>query len=163
MSETEGRLEVCFSQRWTTVDGNGWTYSDTQVACRQLGYSASGTLIFYFSLSNVYISSDISYTTNDRTSGHTLPASITLVGCYGNEERLVDCAYHDYTDSKTSSMDVWISCSSSSEEEAAASISSASAASLSIAVICIVAVAIVSAILIAMFILRRQKKKNAAK
>ena len=42
MSETEGRLEVCFNQRWTTVNGDGWTHSDTQVACRQLGYSASG-------------------------------------------------------------------------------------------------------------------------
>ena len=117
--------------------------------------------MFTLWIQNIF--TDISYTTNDRTSGHTLPASITLVGCYGSEDRLVDCAYHDFTGSKTSSMDVWISCGGSSEEEAAASISSASAASLSIAVICIVAVAIVSAILIAMFILRRRKKKNAAK
>ena len=113
--------------------------------------------MFTLWIQNIF--TDISYTTNERTSGHTLPASITLVGCYGSEEKLVDCAYHDYTDS---SMDVWISCGSG-EEEAAASISSVSAASLSIAVICIVAVAIVSAILIAMFILRRQKKTNAAK
>ena len=42
MSETEGRLEVCFNQRWTTVDGNGWTNSDTEVACRQLDYPTSG-------------------------------------------------------------------------------------------------------------------------
>ena len=42
MSETEGRLEVCFTQRWTTVDGDGWTNSDTEVACRQLDYPTAG-------------------------------------------------------------------------------------------------------------------------
>ena len=42
ISEKEGRLEVCFDQRWGTINGNGWTHTDTQVACRQLGYSTSG-------------------------------------------------------------------------------------------------------------------------
>ena len=43
ISENEGRLEVCFDQRWGTINGDGWTHTDTQVACRQLGYSTSGT------------------------------------------------------------------------------------------------------------------------
>ena len=42
ISENEGRLEVCFDQRWGTINGDGWTHTDTQVACRQLGYSTSG-------------------------------------------------------------------------------------------------------------------------
>ena len=41
-SENEGRVEVCFDQRWGTINGDGWTHTDTQVACRQLGYSTSG-------------------------------------------------------------------------------------------------------------------------
>ena len=41
-SEREGRLEVCFNQRWGTVNGDGWSSIDTEVACRQLGYSTSG-------------------------------------------------------------------------------------------------------------------------
>ena len=41
-SESEGRLEVCFDKRWGTIDGDGWTDTDTQVACKQLGYSTSG-------------------------------------------------------------------------------------------------------------------------
>ena len=41
-SEIEGRLEVCFNKRWGTIDEDGWTHTDTQVACRQLGYSTSG-------------------------------------------------------------------------------------------------------------------------
>ena len=42
ISENEGRLEVCLDQRWGTINGDGWTHTDTQVACRQLGYSTSG-------------------------------------------------------------------------------------------------------------------------
>ena len=39
---SEGRLEVCFNKRWGTIDGHGWTHTDTEVACKQLGYSAQG-------------------------------------------------------------------------------------------------------------------------
>ena len=42
ISENEGRLEVCFDQRWGTINGDGWTHTDTQVACRQLGLPTSG-------------------------------------------------------------------------------------------------------------------------
>ena len=53
-SETEGRLEVCFNRRWGTIDGDGWTHTDTQVACKQLGYSTSGmhwkTVLFLFKM-----------------------------------------------------------------------------------------------------------------
>ena len=41
-SETQGRLEICFSQRWTTIDGEGWTHNDTEVACRELGLPTTG-------------------------------------------------------------------------------------------------------------------------
>ena len=37
-SESEGQLQVCFSQKWGTVNGDGWTSTDTQVACKQLGF-----------------------------------------------------------------------------------------------------------------------------
>ena len=101
--------------------------------------------------------SDVLYTKIDRTSAHTLPVSMTLVGCYGSEERLIDCAYHDYTDDHDDSMDIRISCGSS--QSSAAGLSSESTASLSIAVIIAIAFIILIAILIAMFILRRKKKR----
>ena len=44
-TEAEGRLEVCFNKRWGTIDGDGWTQTDTQVACSQLGYPTSGMLL----------------------------------------------------------------------------------------------------------------------
>ena len=55
---------------------------------------------------------DTLYTRIDRTSGHTLPVSMTLVACYGSEERLIDCSYHEFTDSKDDSMDIGINCGS---------------------------------------------------
>ena len=50
-SESEGRLDICFSQRWGTINGDGWSSSDTQVACRQLGFENAGKLIM---LCNAY-------------------------------------------------------------------------------------------------------------
>ena len=42
MLKTEGRLEVCLNKRWGTIDGDGWTNTETKAACKQLGYSTSG-------------------------------------------------------------------------------------------------------------------------
>ena len=41
-SESDGRLEICLNKRWTTINGRGWTKTDTKVACNQLNYSALG-------------------------------------------------------------------------------------------------------------------------
>ena len=40
--ENEGLLEVCLGQRWGTVNRDGWTDTDTQVACGQLGFTDTG-------------------------------------------------------------------------------------------------------------------------
>ena len=62
-SEYEGKLEVCFNQRWGTVNGDGWSSVDTQVTCRQLGYDSNGECIAYILLS-VYATPKIHYVFN---------------------------------------------------------------------------------------------------
>ena len=74
----------------------------------------------------LYHFSEFSYTKTERTihtGGQSLPVSITSVGCYSSNERLIDCA-HDAYDfpvasvlPKPISMDVSISCHQSSEQQ----------------------------------------------
>ena len=37
--EWEGRLEVCFGQRWGTVRSDGWTQANSEIICHDLGYT----------------------------------------------------------------------------------------------------------------------------
>ena len=41
-TEWEGRLEVCFNQRWGTVGNDGWTEVNSQVMCNAFGYDFTG-------------------------------------------------------------------------------------------------------------------------
>ena len=41
-TEWEGRLEMCYNERWGTVSSEGWTDINTQVVCNDFGYDVSG-------------------------------------------------------------------------------------------------------------------------
>ena len=48
-NDLEGRLEICFSQRWGTVNSDGWSETEAQVACHHFGYELmSGNLDNFF-------------------------------------------------------------------------------------------------------------------
>ena len=43
-TDVEGRVEICYSRRWGTISGNGWTHRESTVVCNDLGYEATGRL-----------------------------------------------------------------------------------------------------------------------
>ena len=62
-TELEGRLEVCFGQRWGTVGNDGWTEVNSQVLCNAFGYDFTGMTkrsiathnVFFHQVEGIYL------------------------------------------------------------------------------------------------------------
>ena len=118
-SETEGRLEVCFNKRWGTINADGWTRTDTQVACKQLGFSTLSNMtcsyyhIYPFQTLLCSFYAEVFYSEKTRFLTQSLPVHITSVGCNSSSQTLLDCDYHEFPNSTTISIDISISCGGS--------------------------------------------------
>ena len=53
--EVEGRVEICFSRRWGTISGDGWTQTESTVVCNDLGYEATGKLINPYGAAGIFM------------------------------------------------------------------------------------------------------------
>ncbi|MED6271675.1 Neurotrypsin, partial [Characodon lateralis] len=99
----EGRLEIFFHGQWGTVCDDGWTESNTQVVCRELGYRLGETLL----------SEGLDMNPVPRFGLGSGPILLDDVSCTGKEPSLLlcnrgewlrhDCTHHE---------DVNIACSS---------------------------------------------------
>ena len=45
VTELEGRVEICYDNRWGGVCGNSWGFTQPTVVCRQLGHTYIGNLV----------------------------------------------------------------------------------------------------------------------
>ena len=41
---SEGRVEICIDETWSTICDNGWSLNDANVVCQQLGHLSTGKL-----------------------------------------------------------------------------------------------------------------------
>ena len=76
-SFTEGRVEVNYNGEWGTVCYYGWTYSNTDVVCKQLGLGTYG----YYYYSRYYFG---------QGSG---PVWLENVKCAGDESTIASCGH----------------------------------------------------------------------
>ncbi|XP_019862605.1 PREDICTED: deleted in malignant brain tumors 1 protein-like [Amphimedon queenslandica] len=72
----EGRVEVCINKAWGTVCSNGWTNTDANVVCKQLGYLPMGGR---------------ARSGGDHFGPGVGPILMASVDCTGNEESLIEC------------------------------------------------------------------------
>ena len=45
VTEFEGRVEVCYNNRWGGICGSSWALTQATVVCRQLGFVYFGNLV----------------------------------------------------------------------------------------------------------------------
>jgi hypothetical protein len=97
----EGRIELCFSERWGTICDYDYSWNiQANVICQQLGYSGAGIIIIVFVLLHSYLMCAIiilCITVIDRITFSfgrgSLPVLVKYVYCKGYESNIGECTY----------------------------------------------------------------------
>ena len=90
-----GRVEVLYKGQWGTVCGDGWSFKDARVVCRQLGYADAVRFIPW-----------------GLGIPGTGPVMLSYVDCTGQEEDITSCSHNGWGNNKcTHSDDAGVECS----------------------------------------------------
>ncbi|XP_019858476.1 PREDICTED: fibroblast growth factor receptor 2-like isoform X1 [Amphimedon queenslandica] len=72
-----GRVEICINNEWGTVCDDGWTHTNAEVVCRQLGYPTYGA----------------AYLNRAFFGPGAGPIHLDEVVCTGSEETILNCSH----------------------------------------------------------------------
>jgi hypothetical protein len=92
-TDVEGRVEICFSRRWGTISGDGWTQTESTVICNDIGYETSD--------GNDY---------SVRPATNSMPVFIKDVRCTGRQLSLLECGFRRNLTHSVHLEDVGVKC-----------------------------------------------------
>ena len=110
---TEGILQVCVGNTWSTVCDDDWDDSDAAVVCRQLNFMTEGKLLHCTLLTQLHHvvsmigALGVPGTLFGSEAGALL---VSNVKCTGNESSLLDCPYNQTNSSCSHSSDAGVIC-----------------------------------------------------
>ena len=113
-----GRVEVCLNGDWGTVCHDHWSTLDTNVACRQLGYSGSGMYVMSLLVANIceslldlfFCTDSTAYFAAQFGQNSAIIIALDNVACTAYESRLIDCPYDSHVADCTHSQDAGMQC-----------------------------------------------------
>ena len=96
-SDIEGTLEICHDDLWGLISDSGWSDSDAEVVCRELGYSIISMSICSHLVYTVLTIGGSLALTGSHYGKPNKTIHVGNVRCYGNEENLRQCSKTTYS------------------------------------------------------------------